>query len=120
MITILHHGRFYLSQEVAAYNALSTRHVEIHSEPPGARIEVSGNYIGDTPITTTLQCAPDGRFLEHTTIRALPTIPGQYVQSKFFDGGYQYYHQLNNSVPSRVFFDMRLGPVSPDINVNVQ
>jgi hypothetical protein len=99
---------------------LTTRQVEVLSEPPGARIEVNGNYIGDTPITTTLQCSPDGRFLEHTTIRALPTVPGDYVQSKFFYGGFSYSHQLNNSIPSRVFFDMRLGPVSPDINVNVQ
>ena len=33
---------------------------------------------------------------------------------------FSYSHQLNNSIPSPVFFDMRLGPVSPDINVNVQ
>ena len=113
-------GSHLSASEVAAYNArMSIRQVEILSEPPGARIEVNGNYIGDRPITTPLQCSSDGRFLEHTTIRALPTIPGQYVQSKFFDGGYQYSHQLNNSVPSQVFFDMRLGPVSPDINVNV-
>ena len=106
---------------VAAYNArMSTRQVEILSEPPAARIEVNDNYIGDTPITTTLQCSPDGRFLEHTTIRALPTVPGDYVQSKFFYGGFSYSHQLNNSILSRVFFDMRPGPVSPDINVNVQ
>jgi hypothetical protein len=58
---------------------LTTRQVEVLSEPPGARIEVNGNYIGDTPITTTLQCSPDGRFLEHTTIRALP----QYRETMF-------------------------------------
>jgi len=31
----------------------TTRQVEIISEPPGARIEVNDNYIGDAPITNT-------------------------------------------------------------------
>ena len=60
-------------------------------------------------------------FLRHTTIRALPTVPGDYVQSKFFDGGYfNIATSSTTPIPSPVFFDMRLGPVSPDINVNVQ
>ena len=98
------------------------------SEPSGARIEVNDNYIGDTPITTTLRCSPDGRFIENTTIRALPTQPGDYVQSKLFYGGYSSNNSfgsysdntLDNTIPSRVFFDMRLGPVGRDINVNIQ
>jgi PEGA domain len=70
---------------VAAPVALATtRQVEILSEPPGARIEVNHNYIGEAPITTTFQCSLDGRFLETTIIRALPTRPGGYVQSKLF------------------------------------
>jgi hypothetical protein len=107
----------------------TTRQIEILSEPPSARIEVNDNYIGDAPITTTFQCSFDRRFLETTRIRALPTHPGDYVQSKFFSGGYPTYSafggysaasNLNDSIPARIFFDMRLGPVSPDINVNVQ
>ena len=123
-------GSHLSASEVAAYNAsMSTRQVEILSEPPGARIEVNDNYIGDTPITTTLQCSPDGRFLETTSIRALPTQPGDYVQSKLFFGGFPQYsafggyaanNNLNNAIPARIFFDMRLGPVNRDINVNVQ
>jgi hypothetical protein len=119
-------GSHLSASEVAAYNAgMSTRQVEILSEPPGARIEVNDNYIGDTPITTTLQCSPDGRFLETTSIRALPTQPGDYVQSKFFFGGYPAYsafggYPANNNLNDAIFFDMRLGPVNRDINVNVQ
>ena len=66
----------------------TTRQVEIISEPPGARIEINDNYIGDAPIMTTFQCEADGRFIENTRIRALPTQPGHYVQSKLFFGGY--------------------------------
>jgi PEGA domain len=105
------------------------RQVEILSEPPGARIEVNDNYIGDTPITTTFQCDTDSRFIENTRIRALPTQPGHYVQSKLFFGGYLTHARfaanytpstLNDKIPARIFFDMGLGPVSRDINVNVQ
>jgi hypothetical protein len=77
----------------------TTRQVEILSEPPGARIEVNDNYIGDTPITTTFQCSPDGRFLETTSIRALPTQPGDYVQFKFFFGGYPTYSAFGATPP---------------------
>jgi len=44
-----------------------------------------------------------------------------YTQNKYFHG----YGEMNNPylrsdpVPSRIFFAMRLGPVSPDINVNI-
>ena len=128
------------NQRIAPYRAIAqraapapvapaiTRQVEILSEPPGARIEVNDNYIGDAPITTTFHCSSDGRFLETTRIRALPTQPGDYVQSKFFSGGYPTdsalrgysTSNLNDTIPARIFFDMRLGPVNRDINVNVQ
>ena len=64
------------SQRIAPYRAVAqrtapvapaiTRQVEILSEPPGARVEVNDNYIGDAPITTTFHCSSDGRFLETT------------------------------------------------------
>jgi hypothetical protein len=65
-------------------------------------------------MTATIPCSRDGRFTETTTVRALPTEPGNYVQTKFFPGGYSML--TNSSVPSRIFFDMRLGPVAPNIN----
>ena len=107
---------------------LTTRQVEIISEPPGARIEVNDNYIGDAPITTTFRCSPDGRFVENTMIRALPTQPGDYyVQSKLFFGGFSSYsafgndsiNTLNDTIPSRLYFDMRRAPVSRDINLSI-
>ena len=98
----------------------TTKNIQILSEPPGARIEVNDDYIGDAPCTVQVRCDPAGRFYPNTRIRALPVGYG-YVQSKFFTG----YGEMGNrylesdSIPSRIFFDMRLGPVSPDINVNV-
>jgi PEGA domain-containing protein len=94
----------------------STKQVQILSEPPGARIEINGGYVGDAPVTVTIPTLR-GWFTQITTIRALPTRPGQYVQSKVFQGGFTTIP--NDAVPSRVFFEMRLGPASPEINVNV-
>ena len=97
-----------------------TKTIQILSEPPGARIEVNDDYIGEAPCSAQVRCDSEGRFFETTRIRALPVGYG-YTQGKYFSG----YGQMNNPylhsdpVPSRIFFDMRLGPVSPDINVNV-
>jgi hypothetical protein len=95
----------------------STKQVQILSEPSGARIEINGDYVGDAPLMVTIPCSPDGRFMETTRIRALPILDGQYTQAKIFSGGHRILK--NDTVPSRIFFDMRLGPVSPAIDVNV-
>jgi hypothetical protein len=97
-------------------NPRSAKQVQILSEPPGARIEINGGYVGDAPLVVTIP-THKGWFTQTTTIRALPTQSGQYVQRKFFNGGYTMIP--NDAVPSRVFFDMRLGPAVPEINVNV-
>lgn len=94
----------------------SIQRVQILSDPPGARIEINGDYIGDAPLTVNIPTYR-GRFREITKIRALPRRPGQYTQSKVFSGGFTMIP--NDAVPSRIFFDMSLGPASPEINVNV-
>lgn len=94
--------------------APTTKTILIISEPPGARIEVNDEYVGDTPCTVQVRCNAEGRFWQYTHIRALPVDYG-YTQSKRFAGS------LVNPypVPSRIFFNMRLGPVRPDININI-
>jgi hypothetical protein len=52
-------------------------------------------------------CGVHPTFLENTTIRALPTQPGDYVQANLFFGGY--FGNTLNRIPSRIFFDMHLG-----------
>src|SRR5947207_636718 len=60
------------------------------SNPPGARIEVNGDYIGDAPLTYTWPWKyRDGSdFSDKVTIRALPSGTGQFPQRKFFDSGW--------------------------------
>jgi len=93
-----------------------TKTIEIVSEPPGAHIEVNENYVGDAPCTIQVKAKDDGTFSEKTTIRALPTQAG-YTQAKFF---YPFVTPLGpNTVPEKLFFQMNLGPVGNDVNVNI-
>ena len=101
-------------------NQSGDKKVEVISEPAGARIEVNDDYVGDAPITLQIpQDAQDpGYFTKNTVIRAVPTEGGDYVQTKVFLGnisGVSY----GDRIPSRLFFDMRLGPATPTVNVNV-
>jgi hypothetical protein len=84
------------------HGAQSTQFI---STPPGARIEVNGDYIGDTPFTYSWPAKyRDGNeFNDKVTIRALPSGPGQLPQRKFFDSGWN-----KSAIPGRVYFDMRL------------
>jgi hypothetical protein len=98
--------------------------VEIISDPAGARIEVNDNYVGDAPITVEIP-EKAGYFTQNTIIRALPTEGGDYVQAKYFSGSIPdaWYPETvgahRDQIPSRIFFDMRLGPVTPSVDVNV-
>jgi hypothetical protein len=90
--------------------------VEIISEPAGARIEID-DYIGNAPLSVGIP-QTDGYFKKQTVIRAIPTEPGDYVQTKLFwgtgaDGSY------GSKIPSRILFDMHLGPATPSVDVNL-
>ncbi len=101
--------------------ALVKKTIQITSQPPGARIEVSGDYAGDAPYAIEVSCDPEGRFVEDTRIRALPNEGGKTLNKIFFGYGYANTNPYlkSSKIPSRVFFDMRLGPANPEINVNV-
>jgi hypothetical protein len=91
--------------------------ISVISDPPGARIEVNNDYVGVAPITVKV---PQDReyFGENTTIKAIPTEPGDFVQTKVFLGnvsGISY----GDKVPSRILFDMHLGPPTPSAKVSV-
>lgn len=92
--------------------------MRVISQPPGARIELNNGYMGETPLSIKVPCSPDGRFLETVIVRALPTMEGHYSQTKVFSGGYTMIR--NDQVPPTIFFDMRLGPSNPSIDVNVR
>jgi PEGA domain len=79
----------------------TTKALQILSDPPGARIEINDNYVGETPITVQISLWGAG-FTKATSIRAIPVVGGQYLQSKFFSA--------KDEVPDRIFFEMNLGP----------
>jgi PEGA domain len=86
---------------------------QIISEPPGARIEINDNYVGDAPITVELAQRGD-YFDEDTVIRAIPTEGGDYPQTKRFLTSDPWYHpgSAGDKIPSRIFFNMHLVPGS--------
>lgn len=91
--------------------------VPVVSEPPGARIEVNGNYIGDAPLTIRM-LGINGRVAEDYILRALPVESGSWTQAT------AYVHSKtgeSSPVPSRIAFDMRLktrGDNEADLNRN--
>ncbi len=115
--------RHLTPQQVAEHNArlapsyviAADRKIEILSEPPGARIEVNDDYVGDTPATISVPCTPDGRFTEATVICAMPTRPGDYMQTKVFSGGYVGYglYTKRKKVSSDSFIRSDFGATCP-------
>jgi hypothetical protein len=86
---------------------------------------VNGNYVGNAPCTVEVSANAEGRFRERTTIRAFPTREGDFEQIKSFHSyGFEVHNfstqEMFDKVPQRVFFDMRLGPVTPKIDVNIR
>jgi PEGA domain len=90
--------------------------VQIISDPPGARIEINGNYIGDAPLSTKIRKDTEyDRFYSSTVIRAYPKGDG-YVQTKNFSPGSL--EGLN--LPDRIFFDTNLHPVYPKLPIEIR
>ncbi len=83
-----------------------TRYVvtRIETQPPGARIEVNGRYLGAAPVDVTLPQTPNRHKLKaEVVIVALPSEPGQNTQTKVL--------RRHVEAPDRVFFDMTLSAV---------
>ncbi len=78
----------------------------IETQPPGARIEVNGRYLGAAPVDVTLPQTPNRHKLKtKVVIVALPAEPGQNTQTKVL--------RRHVEAPDRVFFDMTL-PIAPE------
>lgn len=95
-----------------------TKTVEVISNPPGARIEVNGDYIGDAPCAAEVTTDGNGNLVQPVRFTALPVFSGQYSQGKFFQGAHM--SPYSQKAPQRVYFDMRLAPASNEINVNLR
>ena len=84
--------------------------VEIISEPPGAKIEWDNEYIGEAPVKRV--CTGKVGVLVTMIIKAYPISPGQDVQTKILYG--------NSPIPRKIYFDMRLKKVYPEIPIKVK
>ncbi|MFA5271789.1 MAG: hypothetical protein WC412_05570 [Candidatus Omnitrophota bacterium] len=101
---------------IQVVSALTDKSTEILSAPPGARIEINNEFVGETPLFVEInRYCNDWTGAEYcnVVINAIPKEKGQYAQTKFFD--------YSVKIPKKIFFDMRLELVSPkkqyDINV---
>lgn len=100
-----------LDERIRLENERFSKSVEILSAPAGARIEVNGEYVGESPCTVEVVSDRHGKLAEKFHVTALPRQPGHSVQFKWFYSG--------DKVPARVFFDMSLSRYRPSIDVNI-
>ena len=124
-------------QPLGRTTSLSTASDYVHpktefiTDPPGVKIEIDSNYIGNSPITYTWP--GDRRHYYALTndcpkfcdsshiIKAIPVNTGQYVQTKYFSGGFsQGSETMNTPVPAKVFFDMHLKSLPAEFDINIQ
>ncbi len=94
-----------------------TKTIEIITEPPGAKILVNEDYIGESPCTITVPASKTGFFTHYTTIEAMPISAGQRPQLKTFAGGVS--TSYDDPIPSRIYFNMNIvtRPINIDLSV---
>lgn len=81
------------------------RQVEVVSDPPGARIEVNGDFVGCAPTLISMLIERDGEVCRDYAIRAYPTEPDYYPQAKVY---LKRVRGKSDILPRRVYFDMRV------------
>jgi hypothetical protein len=90
------------------------KETEIITDPAGARIEINGDYIGNSPIKYTFNQSPVGTILGNYLIRATPIDPKQQPQTRRLEGPYVPLTGPVDKVPEKLFFDLRRPP--PDLD----
>lgn len=85
--------------------------IVIETSDPDSRIELDGEYMGKSPLTITIHGDKDGTFHGagdgHTTFRAYPVKPGQFIQTKsFLNGAQAFMFGQQDRIPKRLFFDL--------------
>lgn len=82
--------------------------VSVESSTPGVRIDVNGQYVGETPLSLKIFGDPDGTFhdfgSEFYEIRALPSATNQFAQLRIFQTGH--FLTPQDKIPSSIYFDM--------------
>jgi hypothetical protein len=91
---------------------------KVISDPPGARIELDGDYIGDAPLEIRWEGWSANRvFYKDHTLRALPIHEGQYVQSKFFRNGV---FEPRDQIPKTILFVMNLSEAPKRYEIDIE
>jgi hypothetical protein len=80
------------------------KQVEVITDPPGARIELNGDFVGLAPTIITMLGEPDGEVEQDYVVRAYPPGPEFYPQAKVFSKRVG----DDDRIPKRIFFDMRV------------
>ena len=87
--------------------------VLVEASPPGARIEVNGQVVGDTPIRLKIFGDKDGTFHDfgsgYYVIRALSLATNQYPQIRVFGTG-RWGGPPEDKIPKKIYFDMNQRP----------
>jgi len=102
-------------QGTIAYN------VPVDASEPGVRIEANGEDMGRTPMMLKIWGDKDGTFHNfgdsRYVVKAYPTKPGQYAQTKVFGTGGWFAPE--SKVPKKIFFEMGLAPDMPTERIEV-
>jgi hypothetical protein len=82
--------------------------IQIEASDPGAKVEVNGEYIGDTPVRLKMFGDSDATFHDfgspYYVVRALPKTTNQFVQTRVFHTGHMFGPE--DRIPERLYFDM--------------
>jgi hypothetical protein len=96
-------------------NGTMAYNVEIEASPPGARIEVNNEVIGEAPLTLKIFGDPDGTFHDFGSfeyvVRALPVATNQFTQTRIFRTGHMMTPE--DRIPRRIYFDMNQNTPPP-------
>jgi PEGA domain len=83
------------------------KQVKITSNPPGAKIEINGRYVGDAPLNVDVETTPSGRFWRDTIIKAYPADKG-FTQIRAYNGAASW--NISDTVPPEIDFNTQAEP----------
>jgi len=82
--------------------------VLVEASPPGARIEVNGEDVGEAPVHIKIFGDPDGTFHDfgsyYYVIKAMPVTTNQFAQMRLFRTGKMLTPE--DHIPAKIYFDM--------------
>ena len=108
---------------LAGCGSLPPFKIALESDPPGARMEVNGEYIGVAPTTYTVRGNGDrsfnGSWVQGGDIVFTATPPHDqtnlYVQKKTFSPSA--FFKQGDHIPERMLFDMHVKPDTSRANI---